>query len=262
VQLTEQQLNYFRTFGFLIFRRLFSPAEFELYSREFNAGLDVRIGGRHTGQERFYASLMDADTPFITGLLDDARFADVAEQLLETTVIGVGGDSNYYVGDTQWHPDNMEQRFKTVKFTIYLDPMRADSGALRVIPGSHLEPFHSRVTRDPRAAYGVEPNELPAYVFESNPGDVLVFNTGLWHAAFGGSSHRRMGTIQFYEDPRTPDATAAFQGVFHHVHESYYRRLRRPWFPEYWRSIDNPRHQYWVRRLAELGCLETPVLTE
>jgi hypothetical protein len=44
MRLTEQQLNFFQTFGFLIFRQLFSPQEIDRYSREFDAGLDAWVG--------------------------------------------------------------------------------------------------------------------------------------------------------------------------------------------------------------------------
>ena len=32
----------------------------------------------------------------------------------------------------------------------------------------------------------------------------------------------------------------------------------RPMYGDHWRSIDDPRHQRWLRRLDELGVLETP----
>ena len=168
MQLTEQQLNYFRTFGFLIFRQLLSPEELAQYSREFNAGLDAWIeGGRHDRKARHYASLMEETSPFIASLADDPRFVDVAEQLLGKDVLGIAVDGNYMVGDTQWHPDTRSLDYAAVKSCIYPDPLDGSNGALRVIPGSHQEPFHSQISRDPQSAYGVRPDELPAYVFES-----------------------------------------------------------------------------------------------
>jgi len=58
MQLTEQQLNHFRTFGFLVFRQLLSPDEMARFSSNFNAGLDTWLdGGEHNRKERHYASL-------------------------------------------------------------------------------------------------------------------------------------------------------------------------------------------------------------
>ena len=51
MKLSQQQLNLFNDFGFLVFRGLLSREEMELYSREFNAGLDSWIeGGKHDGK--------------------------------------------------------------------------------------------------------------------------------------------------------------------------------------------------------------------
>ena len=257
MRLSEQQLNHFNAFGFLVFRQLFSPDEVDLYRRELDAGLDARIeGGRHDGTERFWASLNDSDTPFISSLSDDPRFADAAEQLLGKDVIGICADSNYYVGDTRWHSDIPPSRFEAVKFTIYLEPLDGNTGALRVIPGSHREPYHSEIRRDMEAAYGVRPEEIPAYAFDSTPGDVLVFNVATWHSAFGGSTRRRMSTLQFYEDPQTPETTEEVREVIGGSVKSYFSRFNHSMYSQYWRSIDNPRHQRWIRRMVELGVLD------
>jgi len=259
VQLTQQQQHHFRTFGFLIFRQLFSSDEVASYSREFDAGLGAWIGDMAAGQARVWAPLMDANTPFITSLIDDPRFADVAEQLLGRPVIGILTDGNYYVGDTAWHPDNRSPIVSALKFTIYADPLDARTGALRVIPGSHRQPLHGQIERDVEAAFGVRADELPAFTFESTPGDVLVFDQRLWHASFGGSNHRRMGIVDFHDDPQTPEEVDEFQKRL----RGHYKGFADRWaghehYPAYWRSVGGQRHQRWVRRLAELGLLDTP----
>jgi len=260
MQLSEQQLNHFRTFGFLIFRQLLSSDEVEQYRREFDSGMEAwRNNGQQQEGTRLWAPLMDANTPFISSLLDDPRFADVAEQLLGKPVVGILTDGNYYVGDTQWHPDTVT--LEAIKFTVYLDPLDANSGALRVIPGSHRESLHGQMVRgDTQAVFGVRPDEIPAYVFESKPDDVLVFKMAIWHAAFGGSNHRRMGTVDYYEDPTTPEATLAFQKELGRHVQGYLQKWgsAKQHYPPYWRSINNPRHQRWVRRLAELTLLDNP----
>jgi hypothetical protein len=258
VKLTEQQLAYFKTFGFLIFRQLLSPAEMARYSEEFDRGLDAWLeGGKHDGTARHYASLMTTTTPFIAALADDHRFGDVAEQLMEKPVLGIAVDGNYYVGATLWHPDTGSLDYAGVKFTLYLAPQDATNGALQVIPGSHREPFHSQISRDVEATFGVRQDELPAYVFVSQPGDVLAFNVATWHAAFGGGNHRRMGTLVYYEDPDRPEAVAAIQKVMRSNHMLYARRGRQM-YTDHWRAIADPRHQRWIGRMAELGILETP----
>jgi hypothetical protein len=259
MQLTEQQIHHFRTFGFLIFRQLFSPSEIAQYTSELNRGLDLQLGAaEHDGTKRFFGGLMDSSTPFVAGLMDDPRFADAAEELLGKPVLGITTDGNYYVGDTLWHPDTRSRDYQGIKFTIYCEPLNASNGALRVIPGSHLDPLHSQMSRDPEAAFGVRPDQVPAFVFDSNPGDVLAFNVAVWHAAFGGNRHRRMGTVVFYEDPVTPAATKAIQEQMVGNHAAF-AKGGKVMYPDYWRSIPNPRHRQNVERLRALGILESPV---
>ena len=256
MKLSKEQLNLFHDFGFLVFRQLLSAEEIALYSREFNAGLDSWIdGGKHDGKSRHYASLMEEQSPFIAGLAHDPRFAPVAEQLLGKDVLAIAVDGNYHVSDTRWHPDTGSLDYTAVKFCIYPDPLDGNTGALRVIPGSHRDPFHNQISRDPETAYNLAQADVPSYTFVSQPGDVLAFNVALWHAAFGGDNHRRQGVVVYYEDPDTPGATAAIQEQMRGNHRAF-AQAGRPMYGPHWRSIDDARHQRWIRRLAELDVLE------
>ncbi len=236
----------------------------ETYNREFDHGLESWL--RHGRQMESYGPcvpLHDSDTPFIASLPDDPRFADVAEQILDTKVLGIWSDASRRVSDTPWHTDQVTSKYKAVKFAIYPDPLVSSDGALRVIPGSHHEEYSLRINEhtgsiDSEARFGVRQEDLPAFVFESQPGDVLLFHNPTWHSSFGGGSGRRMGVVMFTEDPQTPYATDNLKRIMFNMHRRVSENYGRPFFPEYWRSIDDPRHQHWVKRLAELDCLETP----
>ena len=84
-----------------------------------------------------------------------------------------------------------------MKVAFYLDPVRRDTGALRVIPGSK-DPNHfvRREKIDPNKSmeqFGCEPREFPGNVaLESDPGDVVMFNHDTYHGAWGGGDRRRM----------------------------------------------------------------------
>ena len=113
--------------------------------------------------------------------------------------------------------------FPSLKVSFYMDPTTAESGALRVIPGSHLSPLHeacwsldrdipatvndegsarqagelsrmagdaTAVLTDPSAnAFGLRPEEIPHHCVETSPGDAIFFAHQLWHAAFGRVRH-------------------------------------------------------------------------
>ena len=98
---------------------------------------------------------------------------------------------------------------------------------------------------------------MPAYAFESQPGDVLVFLHRLWHSSFGGGARRRMTEVNYYADPETPANVEAFCHQMANNHSSSTERGGHM-YPKYWRSVDDPRHQSWIRRMDQLGALDTP----
>ena len=133
--LTEQQLSHFQTFGFLVFRQLFSRDELKTIYAEFKHGLESAYHNQpFNGTHRYWVTMMGPETPFFATLLEDPRFCETAEQLYGEDVMGVGTDANRYVGNTHWHPDHDADPAKDcygVKFAYYLEPVDADSGSSR-----------------------------------------------------------------------------------------------------------------------------------
>src|SRR5438093_3924776 len=75
VMLTEAQVAHFRTFGFLIFRQLFSPDEVRTIRAEVRQGMVSAY--RHApfdGTRRHWLPMMGPETPFMARLLEDDRF--------------------------------------------------------------------------------------------------------------------------------------------------------------------------------------------
>jgi len=69
-QLTEQQLNQFQTFGFLVFRQLLSRDERKQYSNEFNAAIDHIRRDAETGAPDYHSGLFTKkNTPFTVTLI-------------------------------------------------------------------------------------------------------------------------------------------------------------------------------------------------
>ncbi|MCY4603094.1 MAG: hypothetical protein OXE49_02585, partial [Gemmatimonadetes bacterium] len=105
--LTDQQLQHFRTFGFVSLRKLFTPEEVEILREEYESELGhVYADQPFTGETRYWTMMLHPRTPLYASLLEDERFCGVAEQLYGDDVIGIGTDANRYVGDTRWHPDH------------------------------------------------------------------------------------------------------------------------------------------------------------
>ena len=109
-----------------------------------------------------------------------------------------------------------------MKLAFYLDPVKRDTGCLRVIPGSQdpehplRKPLADGQTRiDPNKSmelFGVLPKDYPGNVaLETNPGDLVIFNHDTWHAAFGGSNRRRMFTMNCTIRAKTPEDIAVLR---------------------------------------------------
>jgi hypothetical protein len=84
---------------------------------------------------------------------------------------------------------------------LYLDPVRRDTGCLRVIPGTHrveaIDNWDARNAWICDDLWGISGDQVPSVVLESVPGDVVIFNQNLLHGSFGGSTQRRMVALSF-----------------------------------------------------------------
>ena len=176
----------------MVLRNVLRPDEVAAVSDEFAAGLarkdptDLIAGVR---QQLNWTNL-DEHSPQIQALLEDRRFYSAAQQLLGDDVIGFDSNCNFYSGDrSPWHPDVGSELFG-LKFTLYLTPVDADSGALRCIPGSHDPAFSALIHEVPLADVndwegegaegGLRVDEVPATVLDSQPGDAVMFDFRLW----------------------------------------------------------------------------------
>ena len=135
-------------------------------------------------------------------LLDDYRILAIAKTVLGDDFNYMGSDGNFYVGDTGWHSDGAHGPGDPmhIKIAFYLDALTGDTGSLRVIPGSHRLGDHyadalSGQIKQSQDLWGVHGRDVPATIFNTQPGDVVVFNHNCKHAAFGGGGRRRMFTM-------------------------------------------------------------------
>jgi hypothetical protein len=235
---TEQQSRFFDTFGFIKFPDLFTD-EIDGITEDFEYAT-AKLGGR---------IMPFADqTERLSRLIDDPRVHDVAAAVLGDDFNYMGCNGAPASGDTPWHHDGRE-KLRFLRFFFYLDPLGAESGALRVIPGSHKlgdafadslvhaitgkgdlsaedsyqaretddHPLkrHRELTEEERKAaikeatekhrdeflevYGVNGEDIPAAALTSRPGDVILFDHRIMHAAYGGGDRRRFFTINLSE---------------------------------------------------------------
>lgn len=209
--LTDQQIRFFHTFGYLALPGLMADCIGEIIDA-FEAIWAARGGGHHgrphdeKARSCIYPFIDQSER--LSALLDDPRILGIAYPLVGEDFNYMGSDGNYYVGDTGWHSDNWHPDILRVKVALYLDSLTRDTGCLRVIPGSHRvgDPYANALQEQVRKSeelWGIHGRDVPAVALETQPGDVVCFDQNCKHAAFGGGLRRRMFTINF--SPRFPE---------------------------------------------------------
>jgi ectoine hydroxylase-related dioxygenase (phytanoyl-CoA dioxygenase family) len=249
--LAEQQRTFFETFGFLAFPGLFA-AEIEAITQAFE-DIWQRQGGGHAGKAHdgtarsALAQFIDQDER-LCALLDDPRILEIASGLLGEDFNYSGSDGNFYVGDTNWHSDGWRRNgIRYIKMAFYLDPVDANSGCLRVIPGScHTEDRYAQALqaqiRQSQELWGIDGRAVPAVALATKPGDLILFNHNLKHAAFGGGSRRRMFTMnlsQRYPAELLPELRETIAGASRFwVERTYGEIMIRTAGPERMRHLE------------------------
>jgi hypothetical protein len=197
VEVDDADITHFATFGFVVLRAAFDARPL---SDEVDEAL--RDGSRSsfasTVARGRYVPMMTERTPVSLSLLD--RCAELAAALLGAPVLPVRAKCVQYAGSTAWHADS-ERSLASIGFAAYLEPLGADDGALRVLPGSHCSDF-AHALRSYPALHDV--GALPGFVVATEPGDLIVLDEHLHHASAGGAA-RRQWRVDYVIDPVDPE---------------------------------------------------------
>ena len=196
IALSPQQVAFFDTFGFLKLAGAVKENIEEIIG-EFTA-VFPETGAEHDGKKRTCIVPFVDQREKLCALLDDPIIEGAASSLIGADFNYIGSDGNYYTGDTWWHSDGYHEVGKYIKMAFYLDSVTKDTGALRVIPGSHrleMRDWPALKAGRSHELWDIGQSEVPGVALESEPGDVLIFNHNLMHGSFGGSSERRMFTL-------------------------------------------------------------------
>lgn len=185
-------------------------------TEEFNRVFE-QAGVKHTETQPSNVDPFIDKSKKLAGLLYDDRIDTIASALLGDDFNYMNSDGKIFVADTLWHRDALIQdQYTFIKIVFYLEPVDHNSGALRVIPGSHkLQDQYSKALgsgtfmNDVRSSaglqWGMEGHEVPAYSITSEPGDMLIFSHTLLHSSWGGGKRRSMFGISLCERFRDED---------------------------------------------------------
>jgi hypothetical protein len=270
--LTHQQILHFRTFGYVTLPGLLSPHEAATLRQEVAGALIGAFGRLSTepndlgGISGDYLPLAVARFPLSLALIaDDPRTFGTSAELLGGPTVPSVGIATCFTGDSTWHtrqgPD-----IGGVTFWADLEPRTAATGALRLIPGSHLPQFEQRLweyCRAEPAVSGFGHWQWPHVVVETEPGDVVAFHAHLRNCAQGGTP-RLSWTIDYLPWPGLgdPDRLAAVREMAEDDVEFDHEDYDRDRFPV-WREWaagagQVPSRAIAVERLKLLGVLKDP----
>ncbi len=184
-------LDGYRRDGFAVLKGAVPKAAMAALTGELDGALR-RAYGETTGDGSHEQAVLTLgpDTPLLARALEQPFFLDPAKALYGEGVLGIAAYGTSHTGDTGWHADSPREQPQGVKFSLYLGPTTATTGALRVWPGSHRSPEHERARAVVQG--GVADADVPAVVCPSEPGDVVVFDVRLFLAALGGCGYRRV----------------------------------------------------------------------
>lgn len=262
----DSQVDWFRSLGYLVLPGFFDPAQVEGLREELIATMLGVFGDRYydrpamSGIAGHYTCLLGPWAPATVELIDSQRLVGLAERLVGGKVLPSPCDTQgiLYFDHVGWHNDS-GIAIRGVKFAAYLEPLDADSGALRVLPGSHrIAPGQLAHLRslDPAAPE-------PGRVLATRPGDLIAFDPLLWHATWGGRDRHQWTTV-YLRDAVTPswrqglldwydDGARDIEGL-----PEGWRPFDRTWVAEGTGVTDHPlpqRHM-WMYRLNQLGVLD------
>jgi hypothetical protein len=211
--LSDQQVAYFNTFGYLKIPGLFAPD-----IDEITAGFEAVFAENpqwitneelHYEQQRAIIPAFISKDERLLRLLEDERVVGVVTSLVGPGYEYAESDGNVFSCDTSWHSDIYSAPIQQyhLKLSFYLDALRHDTGAIRFIPGTnHHESQYARILRRDlmtpttvMETYGVPSDEIPAWTVETEPGDLVIWNFRTVHGSFGGSERRRLFSINFRE---------------------------------------------------------------
>jgi hypothetical protein len=209
------QVTFLETFGYLRIPGAFRDeigeitAAFEaVFAEPDHYRMDMNVPLHRNDRRVIIPAFVDKH-PTLARLPEDERIQEIARAILGDDVEYAQSDGNLAFCHSEWHADTysapMSQRH--IKISFYLDRLRADSGAIRVIPGTHFwkSTYATGLRRSFREysqsseIFGVDSTAVPSIVVDSDPGDLLIWDYRLIHASFNGLDRRRFFSVNFRE---------------------------------------------------------------
>lgn len=207
------------------------------------------------GKTLLLPAMSERNSPRSLDLVHDPRLLDTATTVLGTRVVVKPPKITRFAVPTNWHRD-CYMPLRGVKFAMYFG-RNDDRVPFDLIPGSHHGSvrdyvdrlFGMTATRSPsstnRNPHRRLPPEVPQQTVRLQPGRMLMFDLGLWHANLS-PDRRLQWAVTYLAAPS--DATEADQ-VALHLGEFFeyaipYPAAEYPYLPESWQRDETGSELY------------------
>jgi hypothetical protein len=224
--LSAQHAAFFAANGFVLLPALLDPDEAarlrEEVAHNIQRAYDIPApsDGPATGYDGLYLPLAGPQSPLSRALTSDPVMTRLAGTLLGRPPVPKPAKGMIYGDASAWHRDSDDADLHAVKIACYLEPLSGETGALRVLPGSH-HPAYSNALSEYRAQWPSgtpldeddEQRRWPGVVLATKPGDAVIFDVHLWHASLFGR-HRSQWTVSF---AATPESQAEAEAVRRYI---------------------------------------------
>jgi hypothetical protein len=143
---SHQQILHFRAFGFVVLRGFLDEHEVAQLKAEVTTSIGAAFGGVGTdddpegtgGIRGDYPPLSVDRAPLSQSLIaDDPRLFQGSTELVGGPTVPTVPIATCFTSNAGWHTDD-GRGVGGVKFLAYLEPRTAETGALRVMPGTHV----------------------------------------------------------------------------------------------------------------------------
>tara|TARA_R110002124_G_scaffold50117_8_gene146214 strand:- start:808 stop:1527 length:720 start_codon:yes stop_codon:yes gene_type:complete len=216
-RLSQSQLRFFHTFGYLLLPGLFCEDIGAIGNAFDKVMADPDSGGiplaYANGGRSMVPAILDRH-PTLNALKSDPRVTGIADSVLGDDWEYAESAGDQLECETTWHRDTYGTPLTqfSIKLLFYMEPLTAATGALRVLPGTNY--FQGDYVKDVlrghgfpdrmQDVFGVPANAIPAVAVETNPGDVVVLNFRTVHASFEGAKIKRRLLNINYREPTKP----------------------------------------------------------
>ncbi|SDT83351.1 hypothetical protein SAMN05216371_8172 [Streptomyces sp. TLI_053] len=241
--LTESSEEFFAAFGFVVADSGVLGDALPQLRVESERAI-ARAYPLDPGRTLLLPAMSEEHSRHSLSVLHDPRLTGTAERLLGDRVLVKPPKITRFAVPTNWHRD-CYMPLRGVKVATYF----GDHGTtpFHLVPGSHRGPARRYVDRlfgrttvrrpssSDRDPTRVLPPGVPVHTVHLEPGQLLMFDLGLWHANL--SADRRLQWAVTYlavpRDPGTVDETALHLAEFYE-YTIPYPAEEFPYFPASW----------------------------